>query len=278
MCGDAAMSTSPLVASHKLQTPTLQQGASSSSGSQGSSSAASAAPSDLSGAPTGMRGALGAAHPGDLESPAAPRKQALSDQRGCQLQPPSAPQKEGSKVHKRHSAPPLVGAALVGSDDEMPDEMPDPRRALDMSEADPHNVNQLSLSPMNMASPTCVSAKHGRTSAAAEAQEERRKRQRRAPAPPLAAAAASSSLDAAMRSPSDSPPLRAAPRFAATPGSRATPGSPLVPSPSSRQRMMPPSPRGALGRGIGIRPDAAPPALTKMNSIRDTKAFSPRPL
>jgi len=36
--------------------------------------------------------------------------------------------------------------------------------------------------------------------------------------------------------------------------------------------MMPPSPRGALGRGIGIR-EAAPVSLSRMNSIRDTKVL-----
>jgi len=206
-------------------------------------------------------------------------------QRRNHLQPPSAPQKENSKMHKRHSAPPLVGNALIERD-ASGDEMPDPRRALDMSEADPHNVNQLSLSPMNMTSPACISAKLARTSAVLEAAEERRKRQRRgeqgavmamaglAAAPSCRRSPASlwgAASDEDMTSPShDSPPVRAPPRFNSIDVLR----SPMAPSPPSRQRMRPPSPTRMVDSWRGSGSDEAnffAPSITRMNSMRDTK-------
>jgi len=292
---DAGLDSPPEPEQFRLHTPKFHAGLQARAALWGSKGCSSSADTDLSKAETGERG-WAPPLPGH-GSPAAPRKpQVYSEQQRRVLQPPSAPQKEGSKVHKRHSAPPLVGNAL-SERPESGDELPDPRRALDMSEADPHNVNQLSLSPMNMASPACISSKLARTSAVLEAAEERAKRQRRGvrvgpvgpvhsappPIPQRSPAPAFPAPDAPMASPvldspiQDSPPLRAPPRF----DSLYEPASPVAPSPPSRQRMKLPSPPRAMNswRGSGVPSDEAlamaaqfaPVPISRMNSMRDTK-------
>jgi len=214
----------------------------------------------------------------ELGSPAAVRKQQIYSEQRRYLQPPSAPQKENSKVHKRHSAPPLVGNALVERDGSG-DEMPDPRRALDMNEADPHNVNELSLSPMNMSMPS-VSAKLARSSAGLEPAEERRKRQRRGIRAVIGAAVgmvarspvpSGRSSDENMLSPNDSPLILPAPKF----DSFHDGLSPTESSPIARSRMHMPSPsRGKNSwrqSGGEDMPPGAPAPISRMNSIRDTK-------
>ena len=74
-----------------------------------------------------------------MDSPAVARKDEVPSERRV----PSCPQKEGSKVHRRHTAP-----VAVSDDGSLEDIKP---RTLDMNDADP--VNGLSLSPMNMSSP-----------------------------------------------------------------------------------------------------------------------------
>jgi tRNA A-37 threonylcarbamoyl transferase component Bud32 len=279
---------SPLAPDHfRLHTPKFQPRPQPRASGWGSKGCSSSADTDASQAVTGQRGWVPPPPLGEIESPAAPRKQQpfSEQQRRNHMQPPSAPQKENSKMHKRHSAPPLVGNALTERD-ASGDEMPDPRRALDMSDPDPHNVNQLSLSPMNMTSPACVSAKLARTSAVLEAAEERRKRQRRgmrgtamamvglapAPAPrrsPASQSAAAADEDMTPHS-HDSPPVRVPPRFDSMDIQR----SPMAPASPSRHRMRPLSPTRMVDSWRGSGSDEASsfvPSIARGNSMRDTK-------